>query len=64
LRPLHPMRERCSDASPGSFNRAGVKASLTLRDASSGLQRAMSTVTSALRKERLKYAMSRFISRR
>lgn len=29
LRPLHPMRERCSDASPGSFNRAGVKASLT-----------------------------------
>ena len=49
------LAERCSNVSLGSFNRAGVKVSLTLRDASSGLQPAMSTDTCALRKDRLKY---------
>jgi hypothetical protein len=54
------LAERGSKASPGSFNRARVRAFLTFSDASSGLQPSMSTDTLALRKERLKYAMSRF----
>src|SRR5271166_56776 len=48
----------------GDLSNYSIKASLTLRDASSGLQPVMSTDICALQKERLKYAMSRFISRR
>lgn len=48
------LAEPRSSASLRSFNGAGINASLTLRDASSGLLPAMSTDTCALRKERPK----------
>src|SRR5215831_6238826 len=43
----------CRPASDVPYNMAGVNASLTLRDASAGLQPVISTDACALRKERL-----------